>query len=76
MNLFKESIENKTEKKEIYVKFGLLILNSKENSLNKEMLQTCIYLYNWMNQSKYHIKENYVFFINKSTIWNFESAFK
>ena len=76
LNLFKESIENKIEKNEIYIKFGLLILNSKVNSLNKEMLQTCIYLNNLMNQSKYHIIENYVCFINKSKIWKIEEAFK
>ena len=29
-----------------------------------------------MNQSKYHIKENYVSFINKSKIWKIEEAFK
>ena len=76
LNLFKESIQNKIEKNEIYIKFGLLILNSKVNSLNKEMLQTCIHLNNLMNQSKYHIIENYICFINKTKINKIEEAFK
>ena len=76
LNLFKESIENKIEKNEIYIKFGLIILNSKVNTLNKEMLQTCIYLNNLMNQSNYHIIENFVCFINKTKIWKIEESFK
>ena len=69
LNLFKEAIINKIEKEQIYTKFSLLVLNSKVNLITKEMLQTCIYLNNLMNQSKYHIIENiYVLLIKQKLI--------
>lgn len=76
LNLFKEAIINKIEKEQIYTKFSLLVLNSKVNLITKEMLQTCIYLNNLMNQSNYHIIENFVCFINKTKIWKIEESFK
>ena len=76
LNLFKEAIINKIEKEQIYTKFSLLVLNSKVNLITKEMLQTCIYLNNLMNQSNYNIIENFICFLNKSKIGKIEEAFK
>ena len=76
LNLFKEAIINKIEKEQIYTKFSLLVLNSKVNLITKEMLQTCIYLNNLMNQSNYNIIENFICFLNKSKIGKIEETFK
>ena len=72
LNLFKEAIINKIEKEQIYTKFSLLVLNSKVNLITKEMLQTCIYLNNLMNQSNYNIIENFICFLNKSNSKSYE----
>ena len=76
LNLFKEAIINKIEKEQIYTKFSLLVLNSKVNLITKEMLQTCIYLNNLMNQSNYNIIENFICFLNKSKIGKIEETYK